>query len=92
MMKFSSTLNAAVILVVVVASTPTTATTTASTGASITASSPLRGVVAHTASAAAVSVAVKTSTTRDLSEQERIVGGDQSKEGEFPYFVGMGGW
>jgi hypothetical protein len=74
MMKFSSTLNAAaIILVVAVASTPTTANTATS---SISDASSLRGVP----------------TTRDLFEQERIVGGDQSKEGEFPYYVGMGGW
>jgi hypothetical protein len=98
MMKFSSTLvtAAAVILVVAIASTPTAATTTANTSAtsSISAASSLHGLVLPTARTTSDVTAVKTSTatTRDLLEQERIVGGEQSEEGEFPYYVGMGGW
>jgi secreted trypsin-like serine protease len=54
-----------------------TASSGASSGAS-TASSSLRGLAPASA---------------DLVDSiERIVGGQQSDEGEFPYFVGMGGW
>jgi hypothetical protein len=65
-------------------------TATATSGASTAYSSSLRGAPVVPAASTAASAVITTSTL--LDSNERIVGGDRSDEGEFPYFVEMGGW
>ena len=37
-------------------------------------------------------LAPASTTAAAADSNQRIVGGNESDEGEFPYYVGMGGW
>ena len=79
MKSYSSTLIALATVVLVV-----TATTTESFDASTrntALSSSLRALTP-----------ASTTATAAADSNQRIVGGNESDEGEFPYYVGMGGW